>query len=474
MRGVRIPHDLNGEDQFVLGLSVTRLAALLFGLLAGYTILHLSFFAPLRITAAALTALAGAAVAWIRPEGRSLIHWLLAAIEFKLGTRFAASTGFPNAPEPADDASPPRHHARPRGPRLRVVRSIAGRTASTTESTRAGSASLSQHTVGGSTDAASADLPAGGDDVIELPDDPAESASPRPDTAIDGGAHITQPAPVYLGGPQVITFFAAKGGTGRTTLATEVAALLAMKGRYQETPTSAAQPLRVALVDFDLGSANVSARLGLAQPTMLDYLCDLTLHHPDPRDYVIRHPVANLDVMLGPSKCLAGDRAELLGVAQAAHILSTLKSAGYQFLIVDMGTSLSNLETYLLEAATRIYCVVTPTAGSVQSLYRGVEALRRLGLGSKLQYVANKMREGVSLAEPMGDLNGSLVARIPYDAAFDTAENRHEPLAVRGHGPALDALGQLAASIYPALDLPIPSRSVAAPFSWFAKRRRAG
>lgn len=470
MRGVRIPHDLNGEDQFVLGLSVTRLAVLLFGLLAGYTILHLSFFAPLRIAAAALAALAGAAVAWIRPEGRSLIHWLLAAIEFKLGTRFSAPTGAPDRPEPANEDSVPQQRARPRGPRLRVVRSSRGRAETTAESTPALSTSAGQDTVGGSKD-----MPTlGGDDVIELPDDPAEPTTSRADTAIEGGAHVTQPAPVYLGGPQVITFFAAKGGTGRTTLATEVAALLAMKGRYQETPTSSPEPLRVALVDFDLGSANVSARLGLAQPTMLDYLCDLTMPHPDPRDYVIRHPAANLDVMLGPSKCLAGDRAELLGVPQAAHILSTLKSAGYQFVIVDMGASLSNLETYLLEAATRIYCVVTPTAGSVQSLYRGVEALRRLGLGSKLQYVANKMRDGVSLAEPMGDLNGSLVARIPYDAAFDAAENRHEPLAVRGRGPALDALGQLAASIYPALDLPVASRSVAAPFSWFSKRRRAG
>jgi hypothetical protein len=31
MRGVRIPHHVNGEDRFVLGLSVTRLAALLSG-----------------------------------------------------------------------------------------------------------------------------------------------------------------------------------------------------------------------------------------------------------------------------------------------------------------------------------------------------------------------------------------------------------------------------------------------------------
>jgi hypothetical protein len=75
MRGVRIPHDLNGEDQFVLGLSVTRLAALLLGLLAAYTILHLTLPAPLQLTGAGLAALTGAAIAWIRPEGRwSLAH----------------------------------------------------------------------------------------------------------------------------------------------------------------------------------------------------------------------------------------------------------------------------------------------------------------------------------------------------------------------------------------------------------------
>jgi pilus assembly protein CpaE len=309
------------------------------------------------------------------------------------------------------------------------------------------------------------------DDVIELPEAD-DGSSAQADGDID--AETPEPAPVYLGGPQVITFFSAKGGTGRTTLATEVAALLAMKGRYRESPTSPRQHLRVVLIDFDLASANVSARLGIAQPTMLDYLCDLTVPRPDPRDYIVHHHATGLDVLLGPSKCLAGDRAELFGVAQAAHILSTLKTDGYQFLILDLSATIGNLETYLLETATRIYCVVTPTAGSVQSLYRGVEALRRLGLGPKLQYVANKMRDGFNLAEPMGDLNGSLVARIPYDPAFDTAENRHEPIVMRNAGASGEALRRLAASIYPALQLPAPSRSRLRSFAWLSRSRRAG
>ena len=469
MRGVRIPHDLNGEDQFVFGLSVTRLAALLFGLLAAYTILHLSLPAPVRLGGATLAALAGAAVAWIRPEGRSLIHWALAAIEFTFTQRSESEprNAPDSSPEHASSPTPRERHAR--RPSLSVVTSATARTAmahSAPPPTRL-VPPLSIGELDREPD----------DDVIELPDSPETSETNGMTTTLPGEGvdASTHPAPVYLGGPQVVTFFSTKGGTGRTTLATEVAALLATKGRYREAPNGPAEPLRVVLVDFDLGSANVSARLGLAQPTMLDYVCDVTVPTPDPREFILRHQLTGLAVMLGPSKCLTGDRAELLGVAQAAHIVSTLKSDGYHFIILDMSASLGDLETYLLETANRIYCVVTPTAGSVQSLYRGVEALRRLGLGAKLHYVANKMRDGINLSEPMSDLNGSLVARIPYDAAFDMAENRHTPVVTRGRGPALEAIEQLAASIYPALDAPTTARSgAAAPFSWFAKRRRAG
>jgi MinD-like ATPase involved in chromosome partitioning or flagellar assembly len=452
MRGVRIPHDLNGEDQFVLGLSVTRLAALLLGLLAAYTILHLTLPAPLQLAAAGMAALTGAAVAWVRPEGRSLIHWALAAVEFKFGQQIAFDPESRHRMDPKASTLPNRKLINDRGPRLSVVISHTQSTP-TPELPPAAPVQFAD------------------DDVIELPES-GNGVSQAAGADID--AETTEPAPVYLGGPQVVTFFSAKGGTGRTTLATEVAALLAMKGRYRESPTSPRQPLRVVLIDFDLASANVSARLGIAQPTMLDYLCDLTVPNPDPRDYIVHHQATGLDVLLGPSKCLAGDRAELFGVPQAAHILSTLKAAGYQFLILDMSATLGNLETYLLETATRIYCVVTPTAGSVQSLYRGVEALRRLGLGPKLQYVANKMRDGFNLAEPMGDLNGSLIARIPYDPAFDTAENRHEPIVLRSAGASGDALRRLAASVYPALQLPMPSRSRLRSFAWLSRSRRAG
>jgi len=434
MRGVRIPQDLNGEDQFVLGLSVTRLATLLFGLLAAYTVLHLAIASPVRITLAVLLGGLGAALAWVRPAGRSLGHWGLAALEFHFARSF--------------DERPPMggRVVAPPPPRLSLV-------------------------------APRPEPPIAVDEpfdteVIEL----ADPVAPPNATRVFGEAAADDDAvPVYLGGSQVITFFSVKGGTGRTTLATEVAALLARKGRYKPSATEASMPLRVILVDFDLSNANVSARLGLAQPTMLDYVAELGTGDgdPDPSDYIVRHKASGLDVLLGSPKCLAGDRSQLVGIPQAAHILSRLKKDGYHFVVVDLGTSVGDLETYLLEAATEIYCVATPTAGAVQSLYRGVEALRRLGLGTKLRYVGNKMREGYNLDEPMGDLGGTLVARVPYDQAFDTAENRHQPMALSSEGPTQLAIARLAAAIYPALDRPAATRPTMNPFAWLTRRRRA-
>lgn len=461
MRGVRIPQGLNGEDQFVLGLSVTRLAALLLGLLGAYTILHLAIPAPVQLVAAGLAALTGAAIAWLRPEGRSLIHWTIAAIEYKLARDHPATAAVRTTAQRAPIGNTPPVR---RQPKLQVVASRPEPQRQAwrgPESVGSEPATQAPNGIG---------FPGGDQDVVELPDD-----SPLvPAPASIGHSFQGAPAPVYLGGTQVITFFSTKGGTGRTTLATEVACLLAMKGAYREVPSGPAQPLRVALVDFDIGSANVSARIGMAQPTILDFLCDSSVQRPDPLDFLIRHPSTGLDVLLGPSKCLAGDRAELMGVSQAAHVLSSLKGAGYQFVILDIASTLGDLETYLLEAASRVYCVVTPTAASVQSLYRGVEALRRLGLGAKLSYVANKMRGGLTLDEAMSDLDGTISACIPYDAAFDSAENEHRPLAIQQRAAPLAALMQLAASMYPALEIPASEPGGFSPFSWLNRRRRAG
>src|SRR5438309_889215 len=112
MGGVRIPHDLNGEDRFILGLSVSRVAVLLFGSLAGYTLLRLPWPLAFRLPPALLVWAATAAFVWLRPGGQSLMHWAGAALEYWLGN--FRQPAAPQAPTPT------RGQARA-GPQLAVL-----------------------------------------------------------------------------------------------------------------------------------------------------------------------------------------------------------------------------------------------------------------------------------------------------------------------------------------------------------------
>lgn len=426
MRGVRIPHALNGQDRFALGLSVTSLAGFLFGLLAAYAVLHLRLPLPLRLALAAAITAISAALAWLRPEGRSLLHWMMAAIEFKLRTevdaRLATTRDNPT-------------------PRLSVLAVVEGSTSAE--------------------EAAALD-----GDVLELPISGQESV------AASGDGTDLDPVPVYLGNPQVITFFSAKGGTGRTTLATEVACLLARKGRYRASPTSKPQQLRIALADFDHLSANVSVRVGMVQPTILDYLTETSNPPPHVLDYMRTHQASGLEVLLGPPKCLPTKASSrVFDAAQALDVLAVLRSSGYHFVFVDLGASLGDFEIQVLDEADRIFCVVTPAASAVQDLYRAVEALRRLGFGPKLHYVANKVRDRSDFSEPMSDLGGTLAAQIHYDPAFDAAENLHHPLVLQGESSTTQAVWRLAASIYPALGYPASATN--RKLSWLLRKRHA-
>ena len=413
----------------MLGLTVPGMAVLLFGFLAAYAALRSGLPLAVRLVAGALLATAAVAGAWIRPGNRSLLHWIQAAIEFKLGERRPTRT------RPA-------------------------------QSQRTAIVSIISAMQGDDIDGETATEP--DSDVIELPGTSKSAAEPEPSNS----AHSIEPVPVYLGGPQVVAFFSVKGGVGRTTLATEVACLLAKTGRYRAAPQGRAGRLRVVLADFDCGSANVSVRLGLTQPTVIDYLADCDAGVTSLGEYLVRHQPTHLDVLLGSPKSLRVAGNQAFTASHALRILDGLRAEGYHFVFVDLSSSIGALEAAVLQSVDHVFCVVTPAASAVQDLYRTVELLRRLGLGSRLGYVANKVRRHCDLSEPLGDLGGTLAATIPFDDAFERAENRHRPLAVSGSGESLSSLTTLATALYPAMAS--PPGQVRGRFSRLTRRRHVG
>jgi MinD-like ATPase involved in chromosome partitioning or flagellar assembly len=247
-------------------------------------------------------------------------------------------------------------------------------------------------------------------------------------------------------GARRVTFFSLRGGTGRSTLATELACLLAASQSEQQ-----AAP-RVALVDLDLRSPSVAVRLGTPEQTLLDY----ALAPPEDRrvvDFMATHS-SGARVLLGPQSAVNPEWP--VTPALLREVLRELDMEGFDLVVLDVSPELSPLNTTALCACDDVFVVVVPTAGGVQDAYRSTEALRRLGLRHQLRYIVNRSRPETDLSEPMADLGGQVIGDIPDDESVIIAENAHRLVGLDGSAPAAMALRRLARRVGSELRAPWP------------------
>ena len=248
-------------------------------------------------------------------------------------------------------------------------------------------------------------------------------------------------------GARRVTFFSLRGGTGRSTLATELACLLAASGEDDHTAP------KVALVDLDLRSPSVAVRLGAPDQTVLDF----ALAPPDERrvtDFMVAH-ASGAHVLLGPQRTVNPEWP--ITPALLREVLRELDMEGFDLVVLDVSPELSPLNTTALCACDDVFVVVVPTAGGVQDAYRSTEALRRLGLRHQLRYIVNRSRPETDLSEPMADLGGQLIGEIPNDELVINAENTHSLVGLEESAPAAIALRRLARRVASELRSPWPS-----------------
>jgi MinD-like ATPase involved in chromosome partitioning or flagellar assembly len=452
LEGRRAPQGLAAEDRLALGLTASHLSYLLVGSLTGYALLSSHLPGPVKIPLGILAFGLGALLAWGRVAHRPLDTWAWLAMRFYWRRRrsparptvedLARSRLTPQAPEPTvgvldSEAEDPPDDAGP---------------AATVRPESEPSSTTDQ----GSAEARILTLPSSNPHVADGDGDyrvhssePPSRQEPRPQVP-------PLAAPVFLAATQRIAFFSLKGGVGKTTLATEVAALLARQGRFRSRPDASPEPLRVALLDVDLGSANVAMKVGLTHPTIWDLVLDPQPDSSRVEACLVTHGESGLRVLLGPPRAIAAGETRALAMQRLAQVLTHLDEEGYHFVFLDLSSDIDELTTYALEACHQVYYVMTPTASGVQDTYRGVETLRRLGHRRKLRFVLNQSRGGFDAGEMLGDLGGSLAATIPRDDAFITAEDDHRPACLAGTTAASRAVAELAASIYPNLEASTP------------------
>jgi pilus assembly protein CpaE len=216
---------------------------------------------------------------------------------------------------------------------------------------------------------------------------------------------------------QIIVVMSAKGGSGKTVTATNVAMLL---NRFEDR--------KVVLVDADLQFGDVCLVLQL-EPRFTLVNAAHELHHLDSQlieSLLTDHP-SGLKVMAAPLEPAFADDIS----TESLITVVTLLRETYDYVIVDTASMLDELLLSLLEKADLILQVVDMDLPSVKNAKLALETLRLLKFPtSKVKLILNRSNAKARLddKEIEGALKMSISAAIPSDGAVAASMNEGRPV----------------------------------------------
>lgn len=232
----------------------------------------------------------------------------------------------------------------------------------------------------------------------------------------------------------VVTVFGPKGGVGKTTLVTNVAAALAQRARVS-----------VAVVDLDIRFGDVATFFDMP---VEHSIVDLGSHSgplglDTVRQYMVRH-ASGVEVL--PAPRWKGEWYPLTP-DHVASALSALTRA-YDFVLVDTPGGYNDLLSQALEMSTVALLVTTPDVASVKDALMALEILRSWSYPQeRIQVVLNYTSPAIRVSEAeVRRVLGTVPRwRVPFDKAMAKAIQDGRPLVMdRPRSRAGRALCELA------------------------------
>jgi len=218
----------------------------------------------------------------------------------------------------------------------------------------------------------------------------------------------------------VVTVFSAKGGCGKTTLATNLAASLASGAR-----------LRVCLVDLDLSFGDVGIMLQLFPEHTLADAITMTGHVDElgVRSIVTPHAASGMDTLLAP---LEPHDAERVPAAVVGDLVQQLKRM-YDVVVVDTPPAFTDHVLAALDVTDHYLLVATLDIPALKNLKLALEMLALLGYPTERQHVILNRADaevGLTVADAERALHRRVAGQIPSSREVPTSANRGEPLVL--------------------------------------------
>lgn len=237
---------------------------------------------------------------------------------------------------------------------------------------------------------------------------------------------------------QLVTVFSAKGGCGKTTIATNLAVAMAKAGKS------------VCLVDLDLAFGDVAISLQMFPThTIADAVAMRRVDETAIRSLVTRH-ASGVDVLLAPVEPGAAEAVTALVVTDLLNVLKRM----YDVVIADTPAAVTDQALAAFDVTDHFLLLATLDVPAVKNLKLTLEMLELLGYPrDRWHVVLNRAdsKVGLSVDDVQKTLAAPIRAHVPSSRAVPASINRGVPLVLDSPGHAVSgAITRLAASFEPA------------------------
>jgi pilus assembly protein CpaE len=222
---------------------------------------------------------------------------------------------------------------------------------------------------------------------------------------------------------KIVTVFAPKGGTGKTSIATNLAASLAKHSGK-----------RTLLLDLDLQFGDAAIMLGLEpEKTIYDLVvAPGELDSEKLAGYITRHP-CGLDILPAP---LRPEDAELVTEAKLGRLLEVARDS-YDVIVVDTSPFFHGPMLATLDRTDELLMLCGLDVPTLKNVRLSLQTLDLLSFPTtRIRFVLNRANSkvGMSKKEVEGALDMKVAYEIPSDRAVPVSVNRGNPAVLGDAG----------------------------------------